>query len=461
MATVDVVAPALRTPPSYNPLTGGQLGSFVQTFRTHGINGALRDVMIAATQAAKRLEPNSHLIKLEVPIVQFLKLVFPGGRFANPKAVYVAFSETAVRHVMKEAEAYEKGKLVKTMSELLGSGPNADDLITAGMAEWNHLQPVVKSFLGGETIGRQAEYIEQNLQERFGAETGRTLEISTSSIKQLMFSLIGRLIVPGYRPRIDEVAAHVEEFEALIAGTSKVLFDTIFSSPEFTTNALQAKEAEDMKERYRRFYDYLLPLQHDDDNGMMTALLHHSYYDREKTQATVMGMFEAGSKTLTQAVIETFYACASDPQLWSTLKGDMSNKALSAAFFEAARRNPPVDLTFREVQNDGGVLGYNVEKGAIIILNVKDALTDAAYWPEPQKFVLNRPDPEHRRYLPWLDSRQYARGCVGMPYSFSVGITTLGFFLSRYDRVVLVEDGGMRYDATVQRKVKLRFERSV
>ncbi|MFP4322694.1 MAG: cytochrome P450 [Anaerolineales bacterium] len=451
----DAQSQAGRQIPVFSPVRHASLPHLWGTFRQHGINGALRYILAEAVDHARSVDPGGHVVGLGIPLTQVLRLFFPTGRFDNPKHVYVAYTHHAVTEIMREAYAYEKGHMVKSMSHLMGAGDQAADIITADMHQWHKMQPVIKSFIWGENIHKQARYIEARLAESF--DTADDLSITTTDIKQMMFLLIGRLMVPAYEPDTAQLRADVHEFEDLIAGTSKILFDTIFASDQFVDHVMRSDVSAQIKARYQTFYNKFAAVRYDDDGGMLTALMGHPEYDEEKRQATVIGMFEAGSKTLAQVTTEAFYACAHDRALWEHLKANPDRKTLTAAFLEAARRTPPVDLTFREAQHDLQLAGYTIPAGSIMILSVKDMLIDPDYWEAPQAFRLNREDPERRRYLPWLDPLLFERGCTGMPYAISVGIATLQFFLERFDAVTLEEDYGMKYDATTQHNVRLRF----
>jgi len=81
-----------RKMPRYNPLTGGHLREILASNRQYGSNGALRKVLLRAIEHARKADPDGHFVELNVPVVNFLKMFFPSGRFDNPKQVFLAYS---------------------------------------------------------------------------------------------------------------------------------------------------------------------------------------------------------------------------------------------------------------------------------------------------------------------------------------------------------------------------------
>jgi len=146
-----------------------------------------------------------------------------------------------------------------------------------------------------------------------------------------------------------------------------------------------------------------------------------------KTQ--LLFLLGAGSETSRDMMGVLLHAFAADPDLYARVRADRG--LLPRAVHEALRLASPTQFMVRRCEQATRVGGHEVAPGETVYIGLASANRDEAYWPEPDRFDLDRPDP--------ASHLAFGAGPHVCPGSFLVRLEADIAFNALFDRFATVE----------------------
>ncbi len=213
--------------------------------------------------------------------------------------------------------------------------------------------------------------------------------------------LPGWLPTPGKR-RSDAALAHVDD----------IVYRLIDRAPSATRRDLASRLAAALDEE-------------GDQQGM----------SRRQLRDELLTLFLAGHETTSHALSWTWYLLASHPEaahaLYAEIDAVLGERApqlsdlfkmptLERVLSEAMRLYPPAYVLTRVACEDAEIGGYQIPKGADMVLWLYHMHHDARWFPEPERFDPDRFSPERRKRLPpsaYVPFGAGTRTCIGKQFA--------------------------------------------
>jgi cytochrome P450 len=155
---------------------------------------------------------------------------------------------------------------------------------------------------------------------------------------------------------------------------------------------------------------------------VISARLDDEPLTRTQQRMIVFSVVSAGTNTLVNFMSNTFLSLARDPGLVDTLRRDRS--LLPAAVEESLRRDSPSMYITRSCVEATEVGGTPILPGEKVLLGLASANRDAAAYPQPDDFRLNRDSQPPHLAFGWGSHL-----CLGAPLARRTGIAVLDTFL--------------------------------
>ncbi|MEM1139719.1 MAG: cytochrome P450 [Pseudomonadota bacterium] len=150
----------------------------------------------------------------------------------------------------------------------------------------------------------------------------------------------------------------------------------------------------------------------------------------------------AGAETTTYLLGNLVWLMAEHPSIVEEMRKDRS--LIGPFMNEAMRFAGPPQRLFRIATRDAQVGHANIREGDWVALFFAAANRDPEVWPEPDKFILGRPN--HAKHFTLGHGIHF---CLGAPLARLEGECLIEALLDRFDRIEPGEGGGRRQTASL------------
>ncbi|MCR6482578.1 cytochrome P450 [Amycolatopsis sp. OK19-0408] len=211
-------------------------------------------------------------------------------------------------------------------------------------------------------------------------------------------------------------------------------------------------------ERMRREYDAIvdrLIAKADPDGDDVLAMLLQTRYDdgsglgRDEICDQLLTLLTAGHETTATTLAWAVERLRRHPALLAELRTD-DDKLLDATILEVQRTRPVIDLTARQVKQDGFRLGrWTLPRGYNVLVSIALIHDDDAVFPhaatfDPHRFAGARPD-----LYQWIPFGGGTRRCLGAAFATMEMAVVLRTLLRQFTLVPTTEPGERRHSRGV------------
>ncbi|MFJ1759232.1 cytochrome P450 [Amycolatopsis sp. NPDC088138] len=179
---------------------------------------------------------------------------------------------------------------------------------------------------------------------------------------------------------------------------------------------------ERMRREYDAIVDRLIAKARPDGDDVLSMMLQTRYDDgsglsREEIADQLLTLLTAGHETTATTLAWAVERLRRHPALLEELGND-DGKLLDATILEVQRTRPVIDLTARQVKQDGFRLGrWTLPKGYVVLVSIALIHDDDALFPhaatfDPHRFVGARPD-----LYQWIPFGGGTRRCLGAAFA--------------------------------------------
>ncbi|MEU4254016.1 cytochrome P450 [Amycolatopsis sp. NPDC026612] len=179
---------------------------------------------------------------------------------------------------------------------------------------------------------------------------------------------------------------------------------------------------ERMRRQYDAIVDRLVAKARPDGDDVLSMMLQTRYDDgsglsREEIADQLLTLLTAGHETTATTLAWAVERLRRHPALLAELKDD-DGKLLDATILEVQRTRPVIDLTARQVKQDGFRLGrWTLPKGYAVLVSIALIHDDDAVFPQaatfdPHRFEGARPD-----LYQWIPFGGGTRRCLGAAFA--------------------------------------------
>jgi cytochrome P450 len=184
------------------------------------------------------------------------------------------------------------------------------------------------------------------------------------------------------------------------------------------------------------------------DRDDVLAIMLQSRYDdgsgltREEIADQLLTLLTAGHETTATTLAWAVERLRRHPALLRELTEASDGKLLDATILEVQRTRPVIDLTARQVKQDGFRLGrWTVPKGYAVLVSIALIHDDDALFPhaaafDPHRFLGTRPD-----LYQWIPFGGGTRRCIGAAFATMELTVVLRTLLHRFTLVPTTEAG--------------------
>ncbi|MEU0792006.1 cytochrome P450 [Amycolatopsis sp. NPDC005961] len=204
-------------------------------------------------------------------------------------------------------------------------------------------------------------------------------------------------------------------------------------------------------ERMRREYDAIVDrliakARVEEKDDVLSMMLQTRYDDgsslsRDEIADQLLTLLTAGHETTATTLAWAVERLRRHPALLEELKND-DGKLLDATILEVQRTRPVIDLTARQVKQDGYRLGrWTLPKGYAVLVSIALIHDDDAVFPhaatfDPHRFAGARPD-----LYQWIPFGGGTRRCLGAAFATMEMTVVLRTLLRDFDLVPTAERG--------------------
>jgi cytochrome P450 len=204
-------------------------------------------------------------------------------------------------------------------------------------------------------------------------------------------------------------------------------------------------------ERLRREYDAivdrLIEKSRPDGDDVLSMMLQTRYDDgsglsRDEIADQLLTLLTAGHETTATTLAWAVERLRRHPDLLRELTGTEDGKLLDATILEVQRTRPVIDLTARQVKQDGFRLGrWTLPKGYAVLVSIALIHDDDAVFPhaatfDPHRFAGARPD-----LYQWIPFGGGTRRCLGAAFATMEMTVVLRTLLRDFTLVPTAEPG--------------------
>ncbi|KAJ0873697.1 putative cytochrome P450 [Helianthus annuus] len=238
----------------------------------------------------------------------------------------------------------------------------------------------------------------------------------------------------------------VDKLRGLHARSQKIAkeFDEFLEGVIEERLCIDTKESLDHQDR--SFIDILLEKQKEDESGFQ--------FSRDTIKAVILDIFVAATDTTFTALEWAFSELLRNPVVMKTLQKEVNLLAqgkpkimegdigkleyLDAVLKETMRLHAPAPIIPRASSQDVQIMGYEIETGTRIVINVWAIGRDPAIWEEPEEFrperFLNTSSYDykgsHFEFIPFGAGR---RGCPGTQFANTLIKLALANVVYKFD----------------------------
>ncbi len=203
---------------------------------------------------------------------------------------------------------------------------------------------------------------------------------------------------------------------------------------------------ERMRREYDAIVDRLIAKARPDGDDVLSMLLQTRYDDgsglsREEISDQLLTLLTAGHETTATTLAWAVERLRRHPALLAELRDD-DGKLLDATILEVQRTRPVIDLTARQVKQDGFRLGrWTLPKGYAVLVSIALIHDDDAVFPhaaafDPHRFAGARPDLHQ-----WIPFGGGTRRCLGAAFATMEMTVVLRTLLRDFTLVPTTEPG--------------------
>ncbi|MEU8637275.1 cytochrome P450 [Amycolatopsis sp. NPDC048633] len=203
---------------------------------------------------------------------------------------------------------------------------------------------------------------------------------------------------------------------------------------------------ERMRREYDAIVDRLIAQARPDGDDVLAMMLQTRYDDgsglsRDEIADQLLTLLTAGHETTATTLAWAVERLRRHPALLAELRED-DRKLLEATILEVQRTRPVIDLTARQVKQDGYQLGrWTLPKGYAVLVSIALIHDDDAVFPraatfDPHRFEGARPD-----LYQWIPFGGGTRRCLGAAFATMEMTVVLRTLLRDFDLVPTAERG--------------------
>jgi cytochrome P450 len=349
--------------------------------------------------------------------------------------VYVLRHPEHIHEVLvAQASKFEKpsqGLTASQLRRLLGEG-----LLNSNGDLWRRQRRLIQPAFRKERLDEYSPIIlEHALAWRARQHDGAALDVSREMMELTLSIVCKTLFDHEVTTESDRVASAMRVFRQSFGGVDAFLPDWLPTpSKRRSDRALARVDA-----IVYRLIDRAPSAERRDLASRLAAALDdegdQQGMSRRQLRDELLTLFLAGHETTSHALSWTWYLLASHPAiaqaLYDEIDAVLGARApqlsdlfkmpyLERVLSEAMRLYPPAYVLTRVACEDAELGGYQVPKGADVVLWIYHMHHDARWFPEPERFDPDRFAPERRKLLPpsaYVPFGAGTRTCIGKQFA--------------------------------------------
>jgi len=305
--------------------------------------------------------------------------VDPGGMWAVTR-----FDD--VVYVLKNPQLFSsRGFGVATNPPWLGGNPFSESMITLDPPQHGRLRGLLSKAFGASAIARMEPRVRAFAEEAVAAlPLGEPLDIMPSFALRVPASVIGDLM--GLDPSLH---ARLKRWADLITGGVTTV------RPEELDRKQLARDAVADLRRY--FGEVLEARRRNPAEDLVSDLLRAEVDGEVLTQDELIAfmavLLVGGIETVVHMLGVSFVVLLDQPELLARLRADRS--LIPAFLEEVLRYEPPAQAAPRMATQEVEVGGVKLPKGAPLLAMLGSANRDEAYFPDGDRFAMDRTGPKN------------------------------------------------------------------
>ena len=339
--------------------------------------------------------------------------VDPGGMWAVTR-----FDD--VVYVLKNPQLFSsRGFGVATNPPWLGGNPFSESMITLDPPQHGRLRGLLSKAFGASAIARMEPRVQAFAEEAVAAlPLGEPLDIMPSFALRVPASVIGDLM--GLDPSLH---ARLKRWADLITGGVTTV------RPEELDRKQLARDAVADLRRY--FGEVLEARRRNPAEDLVSDLLRAEVDGEVLTQDELIAfmavLLVGGIETVVHMLGVSFVVLLDQPELLARLRADRS--LIPAFLEEVLRYEPPAQAAPRMATQEVEVGGVKLPKGAPLLAMLGSANRDEAYFPDGDRFAMDRTGPKN------LSFGHGVHFCLGAQLARMEGRLALEALLDRVGRL--------------------------
>ncbi|HZF51689.1 MAG TPA: cytochrome P450 [Polyangiaceae bacterium] len=339
--------------------------------------------------------------------------VDPGGMWAVTR-----FDD--VVYVLKNPQLFSsRGFGVATNPPWLGGNPFSESMITLDPPQHGRIRGLLSKAFGASAIARMEPRVRAFAEEAVAAlPLGEPLDIMPSFALRVPASVIGDLM--GLDPSLH---ARLKRWADLITGGVTTV------RPEELDRKQLARDAVADLRRY--FGEVLEARRRNPAEDLVSDLLRAEVDGEVLTQDELIAfmavLLVGGIETVVHMLGVSFVVLLDQPELLARLRADRS--LIPAFLEEVLRYEPPAQAAPRMATQEVEVGGVKLPKGAPLLAMLGSANRDEAYFPDGDRFVMDRTGPKN------LSFGHGVHFCLGAQLARMEGRLALEALLDRVGRL--------------------------
>lgn len=305
--------------------------------------------------------------------------VDPGGMWAVTR-----FDD--VVYVLKNPELFSsRGFGVATNPPWLGGNPFSESMITLDPPQHGRLRGLVSKAFGASAVARMEPRVRAFAEQAVAAlPLGEPLDIMPSFALRVPASVIGDLM--GLDPSLH---ARLKRWADLITGGVTTV------RPEELDRKQLARDAVADLRRY--FGEVLEARRRNPAEDLVSDLLRAEVDGEVLTQDELIAfmavLLVGGIETVVHMLGVSFVVLLDQPELLARLRADRS--LIPAFIEEVLRYEPPAQAAPRMATQEVELGGVKLPKGAPLLAMLGSANRDEAYYPDGDRFAMDRTGPKN------------------------------------------------------------------
>ena len=412
---------------------------------------------LAEVPGPKSFWPVGHVVQFRRdPLALLTRLAREYGdvvRFlAATQPVYLLNHPDHVRDVLVTHHArFKKGRALQRAKRLLGEG-----LLTSEGEFWRRQRRLAQPAFHRQRVNSYAGTMVEHAEKTSARwRDGETLDVAAEMMR-LTLAVVGKTLFDAdVESDADEVGAALSEVMSLF-GYLMLPFSELleklplpprrrFERARARLDAVIYRIIEERRREGRDRGDLLSTLLHAvDEEGDRTGMTDEQLRDE------VMTLFLAGHETTANALAWTWYLLSQNPEAEARLHAELE-EALSGrpptaedlprlrytemVLAEAMRLYPPAWILGRRALEAYEVGGYNIPRGALVILSPYVMHRDPRFYPEPERFDPERWTPEARAARPQFSYFPFGSGprrCIGEGFAWMEMVLVVATLAQRW-----------------------------